>query len=307
MTLADPKVGGWASHDILHSSEMNAVRTELLKAIDGVGGGTYNLTGPLVIDGDAFQVDDELIVSAGADLNVDGDVTLRTGSTLTLDAGSAWQIDSNGEFNANVLINDDLRCNDGGSTHFSIAHAVLFFSLAELGVNDVSVTMLVPQQFAEPQWDVSNVQAGWVIETDGWLALENDALSLYYALPIMAGDTIDAVVLRVVGANALPHGADPANKMRYQIREGTSDGVLSTLIADVVDPTTGATYDAAHTVRLDGTTTGGALPIVALSRPYWLLITSETGANSSPQQSKVRKVEVELLRSHLVSTNVFGA
>lgn len=306
MTLADPKVGGWANHERLASSEMNAIRTELLKAVDGVGGGTYNLSGPLIFDGDTFRIDETLYINLGADLIVDGDVTLRTGSTLTLDAGSAWEVNSNGEFNANVDINDDLRCNNGGSTHFSLTHALLFASLEQLAVDDEATTMLLPQQFAVAQWDLGASESSWVLEADGWLALDNAALTLYYALPVMAGDSIDAIELTVVGANTAPHGADPASKMRYQIFQGTAAGVMSTAVVNVIDPETGATYDAEHTVRLDAATTAGALPYVALNRPYWILVSSETGANSAAQQSKVRKVSIELTRRQLVATTVFG-
>lgn len=42
MTLQGPKPGGWALNEVLTSSQLTALQTALERAVDGVGGGTYN-------------------------------------------------------------------------------------------------------------------------------------------------------------------------------------------------------------------------------------------------------------------------
>jgi hypothetical protein len=42
MTLQGPKPGGWALNEVLTSSQLTALQSALERAVDGVGGGTYN-------------------------------------------------------------------------------------------------------------------------------------------------------------------------------------------------------------------------------------------------------------------------
>ena len=50
MSIADVKPGGWAEGERLRSSQANDIRAELLKCIDGVGGGTYTPSATIGID-----------------------------------------------------------------------------------------------------------------------------------------------------------------------------------------------------------------------------------------------------------------
>lgn len=50
MTIADPKTGGW-SNELLTPAQMNIVRTELLKCVDGTGGGSYAPSAPVIVNG----------------------------------------------------------------------------------------------------------------------------------------------------------------------------------------------------------------------------------------------------------------
>jgi hypothetical protein len=65
--LAPAKSGGWNTEDLLLSDELNHLQAELLKAIDGVGGGTYELLEPLVFSGSAS-------ITFGNDVTFDGEV-----------------------------------------------------------------------------------------------------------------------------------------------------------------------------------------------------------------------------------------
>jgi hypothetical protein len=65
MSLDPIKPGGWDPEDVLSSDQMNALQVELLKAIDGEGGGTYTLSAPLVFDGFPVSFLDARIPSGG--------------------------------------------------------------------------------------------------------------------------------------------------------------------------------------------------------------------------------------------------
>jgi hypothetical protein len=51
MTIADPKSGGWTLKERLLYTSMNLIRTGLLSAIDGVGGGSYSPSAVIDIAG----------------------------------------------------------------------------------------------------------------------------------------------------------------------------------------------------------------------------------------------------------------
>jgi hypothetical protein len=87
MTLINPKPLGWAFGEILTSAQMNSFGTQIIRALDGTGGGSYTLAAPLIIDGDVVQLSeleatvgiiDALQVNNtalfGSDVNVTGDV-----------------------------------------------------------------------------------------------------------------------------------------------------------------------------------------------------------------------------------------
>lgn len=78
------KDGGWDEEDELKSDEMNAFQERLLKALDGVDGGTYELQDDLVFDGPgSVVIANDLTVEAGATLDVDGDLELGGTTDIT--------------------------------------------------------------------------------------------------------------------------------------------------------------------------------------------------------------------------------
>jgi hypothetical protein len=70
MTLAAVKPGGWSLYEVLRSSQMTALQNELVKAVDGVNGGTYTLEAPLVFDGAEVQFEGGARIPSGAILHV---------------------------------------------------------------------------------------------------------------------------------------------------------------------------------------------------------------------------------------------
>jgi hypothetical protein len=81
---------------------LHAIVSELVKAIDGVNGGTYTLSAELVFDGDEVHVASVLRVLPGATLQVAGAINLLPGSELDVNAG------------ADVTLEGALAVADGG-------------------------------------------------------------------------------------------------------------------------------------------------------------------------------------------------
>lgn len=50
MSISDIKPGGWAAKERLTSGQANLARTELIKCVDGTGGGTYTPSATISID-----------------------------------------------------------------------------------------------------------------------------------------------------------------------------------------------------------------------------------------------------------------
>jgi hypothetical protein len=101
MTLVAVKPGGWDVEEVLTSDQMNALQVELLKAIDGAAGGSYTLTAPLVLDGEAVQFAATATVLDGATLELDDGATLvaNDGSIIAVDGGAELNVEDGGEVN----------------------------------------------------------------------------------------------------------------------------------------------------------------------------------------------------------------
>ena len=69
LTLSPEKVGPWVDHEILEHEQVNKIASELVKAIDGVGGGAYNPSANITLGGAGeLRIDNVLRVLTGADL-----------------------------------------------------------------------------------------------------------------------------------------------------------------------------------------------------------------------------------------------
>ncbi len=107
LTLVPEKTGVWSLHEILTHDQVNKIASELVKAVDGVGGGTYTLSiADLQFTGSAtfilalamqltaghnFAVDGHINLSATGQVNVasSGLVNLASGAAINAAAGAA--------------------------------------------------------------------------------------------------------------------------------------------------------------------------------------------------------------------------
>lgn len=118
MSFTRVKPLGWATNEKLTSAQMNALDEDHADAVDGVGGGTYTITAPLVIKGDNVT-----LCNDGADV-----CTIGAGGTNTLIVNAAT------DFQVGINVS-------AGSS--SIAGAVSFASSG-------SVTLQGPTTVADP-------------------------------------------------------------------------------------------------------------------------------------------------------------
>lgn len=306
MTLADVKPGGWIDHEVLTHAQMNAIRTELLKAVDGAGGGTYNPSANLIFGG-------------AGELQIDNVLRVLTGADLFVDAGAGLEVNASSEFNAqadfsgNVDFFADVDFRAGSTVEFFSGATVEFASLAALDVDAVLQTMrlpLTPIYYVNVQPGFSPVDVAWTFSplgAGGWVNVALDTVSfgasqaLMFALPVNAGDTIDTLRVVVGGGIGAGHGGvDPTNKMRVRILESPSSSGVYTAIATLSDPATGAAYDADHTITL-------VPSYVALNRQYVIEIVPEFGGTAAAFENCVYSISVDVIRRTLVSTNTFGA
>lgn len=127
MTLALVKPAGWDEEDPLTSDEMNALQSELVKAVDGVGGGTYELSSDLVFDGTApVRIANELQIDAGATLDMGGTLALGGQTDLTgefdVESGGDVNVKNGGEIN--VQSGGDIDVESGGAVNVLSGGAV---------------------------------------------------------------------------------------------------------------------------------------------------------------------------------------
>ncbi len=297
MTIADVKSGGWADHEVLTHGQMNLIRSELLKAVDGVGGGTYTLSAPLrfqsaLVRVDDLQVDDDAVVT--------GDLTLNG----SLDVNATWRFDGQGEFNDDVNVNDRWVFRSGGQTEFKAGNTAIFFSLDDLTIGSpfVSQSMRVPLVPFYNTRDVAGFQEEFKLDisTGGWL---NQVLgtSLFFMLPLMAGDVLTSVSAIVVGNPFGSHGADPAQPMRLRVYETGDPTGAWTAIATQVDAASGAFYDAPHVLTAS---TGG---YTALDNHYVIEWRAEASTNALSGANLLTNLRALVTRKRLISGNTFGS
>jgi len=95
MTLTAANPGGWSLNEVLTSAQMTFLQNELLKAIDGVNGGTYTLGGVLQYEGADVRFGSDVDFLSGSA------VAFASGSTLSIVNGVTGTIDGDIDFGAN--------------------------------------------------------------------------------------------------------------------------------------------------------------------------------------------------------------
>lgn len=107
MSLSPANPGGWSLNEVLTSAQMTFLQNELLKAIDGVDGGTYTLASSLTFAGAnvIFENDIELAATgrlnanAGSSINVDSGALVQIDGDVDLTSGAQFDVEGGADFN----------------------------------------------------------------------------------------------------------------------------------------------------------------------------------------------------------------
>jgi len=139
LTLPLIKPGGWAPNSKLTSDEINAFQANLIKAIDGVNGGTVTLLAALILAGSDVRIANILRVLTGAQLIVDSGGTLSipvgaiqslagalnvlSGGAINIQGGADINVAATGEVNlatgATLKVDGILTVPGGGQVHLT--------------------------------------------------------------------------------------------------------------------------------------------------------------------------------------------
>ena len=129
LTAANP--GGWSLNEVLTSAQMTHLQNELLKAIDGVNGGTYTLASPLQFAGADVRIAADLEVISGGEINIQSGGALNVLAGGIIDFSGDLHISSGGEL---VVENGGLLTMQNGSD-MTVAGTALIDLLGTLDVN----------------------------------------------------------------------------------------------------------------------------------------------------------------------------
>jgi hypothetical protein len=296
VTLTLAKAGGWSIGEILTSDQMDHIQSELIKAIDGSGGGSYSPSANVTIGG-------------AAEWRFDNTVRFRTGSDLLTDAGSQSDFSGQVDFFSNVDFRETSTVEfiAGGLVEFHDGTRVVIEELDDLEVDNQNKTMRMHNGWGEATWN--STEPYWEMDDGIWIQLANTSgAAIYFALPVMAGDSIVDMGVTVEGDYGASHGgATPAGLPRIRILEQDGSGDFSVVVAEVTDSTSGAGYAAAHVIVLDNTTTGGDLPYTATNTNYVVEVRGEFNTDSAAGALAMKRLQTTITRRRLVSQNVFGA
>lgn len=281
MTLSDPKTGGWSTSELLTSGQCNAIRTELLKAVDGVGGGTYTLSAPLIFLGDNVRLDSD-------------DIDIVAGGVLSVLSGGKAEVESGGEFD--VL--------SGGQVTYRAGATMVVEDLTDLTVDDDTVqprVSLQPLFAAAGEWEFF-ATLGWIQTGVG------SSFEIYFPLMVEPGDDIVFIRVNLEGdaGGTGPHSGfvGAGNLPDISLVEGAISGPPSVLATEVDTSATDGAYDAQHNVELNNTTSGGVLPYTASTVPYYLRVRGESGTNSVAAALAINSIIVEVIRRRVAPVQI---
>lgn len=143
MTLAPVKAGGWDAEEVLTSSQMNVLQATLIKAIDGVGGGTYTLLAGLVLQGALVRILDGLSIE-GSTLDVAADAALQVDGTLSMSGlmnlDGSLDVISGGLID--VRVDAELKINNLGAFNVQNGGSCTWFNGSAIDIHSgVTVTL----------------------------------------------------------------------------------------------------------------------------------------------------------------------
>ncbi len=299
LSLAPEKVGPWVVHELLTSPQVNKIASELVKAIDGSGGGSYNPSADLILGGAAeIKIDSVLRVRTGADLITD------SGALATFNSSSLFNAQADFAGNVDFFAGVDFRA--GGLTRVIATNQFLIQELTDMQVDADGHVYRLTLSDGCPNEDPAGVAywnfAGATGSDPGkWIQPAASTFALiYFPVRVLEGDSITAVTLWLTGGSGVGHaGVLPGTMPRLRLLEQAAPfGAYSSLATRTDPAASAASYDSAH-----GFGFSSGLPVVAADTNYLLEVRGEN-ATGATNELRIDGIEVTITRRQLVSTNI---
>jgi hypothetical protein len=278
---------------------LNALAAELLKAVDGVNGGSYTLAAPLTFLGADVHFGSDVDFQASASVSFagpvdiagivnvnDGRVDLNGTSELNVEGAAHIDVEGSIEVTSGTvnvhsatgvtLVGGRINGQSGSSIIMAGGALVRIEDSGELTIHDSAegfrLTLTPAFHDTIAPWKETTVGSGHAC----WV--QNDVAAprqIGFALPIPPGDSVVDVYVRVIGTG---HGGVlPTSVPRIELFSVDIDGVVD-VKATKDDPTSGADYDTARYIILQagvGGVTTGAMPQVAGADPLYVRVIGE--------------------------------
>lgn len=299
-TKEDPAstANGFIKGTIISPKHINfmfdAVGDQLVQAVDGIGGGTYALTAPLIFTGDDIRVGSgaDLQLLTGGAMHVQGtsrlviegpdaELTIDPFGTLFVDTDGALQVDGDFIHNGTGTVGSGATFRIHTSQQLTINAPTDSFRLT-----------LTPQSVqadaggTDPSWRPRTSATAFCGTTEGWFQHDvTSGFTIAFPLNLPIGDDIVTVVAQVDGSQGgVDHAAKPTGGDLPTLALIRVDGTgVASVVARRADQSANVTaYNSLHTITLaSGALDAGTLPhTVDANYSYYVVMTGETGANA---------------------------
>ncbi len=276
-TKVDPAstANGFVNGTIAAAQHLNflfdAVGDQIVQAVDGIGGGTYNL---------------------GANLTFQSTGEVRFANVARITSGGSFVADGSCTFNQTTSFNANILV-------ATIADSDAL--LIDDDANSFRLT-LTPQSIqpdtggADPSWLPGLSGVAFAGTTTGWYQTDvNAAFCIVFPLNLPVGDDIVTVTAQVDGSFAgVGHSVIPASgELPVLALVRVSGTGVATVVARREDQSANvAAYNAQHTITLaSGALDDGTLPHTVLATDaYYVVLHGATGANAEADKFGVNSV-----------------
>lgn len=254
----------WVPGMVIEPALITALDHRGAEAVDGKGGGVYNTTQDLTLNGitartlaNGLGVEIDGPLTFAGNLNAPANLSVTGTSTLTgaVSAGSTLTVAGAATLSSNVTVGGTLTLTTGAVTGNVTASGNVTGD--GLAVSDVANTVaLAARDVTRSIAETPNYAAEWSpTETGGMETTGTSGKKMFIPLPVPHQSTLKKVTALVQGAGG--HGALPSlggDALSIAVvRQSVGLPFARTVVASTDDPTaTIAGYQAPHVVTLDG-------------------------------------------------------
>jgi hypothetical protein len=338
MTLTAAKSGGWALQDLLTSTQVTHLQTELLKAVDGAAGGTYSLSAPLIFTGDDVRLDSddidivaggeltvlgtanlviestaELLVEAGGLLTIDGDAAVGSGGLVTVEDGGAVLFELGSDLTIENGATFLLEQGATGALQLGAGTTTSLLSTATLDVKSTATFLIGEQETI--QIDVPSVRTGYVPLEDGVATQAGSSATVGWVMSGLRWVNSDTSIAKQLSMPIRLSPGDVLESVTVRVAGGThsdipefppqvfvDDITQSTGTSSALGSTTDAPASQAAYDAAHDITVGSLSHTIVSGHRIKIRIIGESGTDSFDDQLDVLSVSVTYRRNRMRQT-----